>query len=94
MLEISASAKDKRWISTDLVDDRHLFTKFRIGQSDQCPCQTASMTTEHLLQTCPLHEALRRQIWTVETPVARKLFGSLGDLRRTAIFAQETGVTI
>ena len=74
--------------------NHHLFHKFRIGQSDQCPCQTGSMTTEHLLQDCPLYEALRRQTWTEETPLRRKLFGALGDLRRTATFVQETGVSI
>ena len=35
------------------------------------------MTTEHLLQACPLQCTLRRQFWPVETTVARKLVGSL-----------------
>ena len=70
----------------------HLFNKFHVGQSDQCPCQTGSMTTEHLLQACPLHDDLRRQTWTVATPVQRKLFGSLEDLRRTASFVLQSGV--
>jgi len=72
----------------------HLYTKFKIGQSDLCPCQTDSMTTEHLLQKCPLHEGLRQQIWTEQTPLARKLFGGLADLQRTASFIREAGVTI
>ena len=74
--------------------NHHLYTKFRIGQSDQCPCQTGSMTTEHLLQSCPLHDGLRRQIWTEETTVQGKLYGGLEDLQRTATFAQKTGVSI
>ena len=64
--------------------NRHLFTKFGVSQSDLCPCQTGSMTTEHLLQAGPLHGNLRCQFWPVETTVAKKLFGSLGDLWRTA----------
>ncbi|KAK7088534.1 hypothetical protein V1264_022444 [Littorina saxatilis] len=74
--------------------NHHLFTKFRIGQSDQCPCQTGSMTTEHLLQTCPLHDGLRSQIWAEATTVQGKLYGSLDDLQRTATFARRTGVSI
>jgi hypothetical protein len=31
---------------------------------------------------CPLHKALRHRIWTEETPVARKLHGSLEDLQQ------------
>ena len=61
--------------------NHQLFTTFGIGQSDLCPSQTCSMTAEHLLQACPLHGDLRRQFWPAETTVARKLFGSLEDLR-------------
>ncbi|PVD36164.1 hypothetical protein C0Q70_03139 [Pomacea canaliculata] len=71
-----------------------VYTKLRIGQTDQCPCQTGSQTTTHLLQECPMHEELRHRIWTDETPVSRKLHGSLVDLRRTASFVQEAGVSI
>jgi hypothetical protein len=74
--------------------NHHLYTKFRIGQTDQCPCQTGSQTTVHLLQDCPLHEDLRHRTWTEETPVERKLHGSLEDLRRTASFVREAGVSI
>ena len=74
--------------------NHHLYTKFRIGQSDQCPCQTGSQTTEHLLQACPLHEATRSQTWTEETPVAKKIYGTLEDLQRTASFVGATGVSI
>ena len=56
---------------------------------------SCSMTAEHLLQACPLHDTLRRQFWPVEKTVARKLlFGSLEDLRRAAAFVRGTGVSI
>ena len=74
--------------------NHHLFTKFRIGQTDQCPCQTGSMTTEHLLQSCPLHDDLRDRTWPRATSVARKLYGDLEDLRRTAAFAVATSLSI
>ena len=38
--------------------NHHLFSKFGIGQSDLCSCQTCSMTAEHLPQACPLHDTL------------------------------------
>ena len=51
-------------------------------------------TTEHLLQSCPTYEPLRKGIWPDHTPVACKLYGSLRDLRCTATFIEETGVPI
>ena len=85
----------------------HLYSKLRIGHTEQCPCGTGSQTTEHLLQSCPTYEPpksmalgpyslepLRKGIWPDHTPVARKLYGSLRDLRCTATFIEETGVSI
>ena len=72
----------------------HLYSKFRIGDSEQCPCETGNQTTEHLLQSCPLHEALRDRIWPEPTTVARKLYGGLGDLQRTGAFIEESGASI
>ena len=74
--------------------NHHMFNKLRIGQTEQCPCKTGSQTTEHLLQSCPLHEVLRTRTWPDPIPVTRKLYGSLEDLRRTATFTAETGVSI
>ena len=61
-----------------------LYSKLRIGHTEQCPCGTGSQTTEHLLQSCPICEPLRKGIWPDHTAVARKLYGSLRDLRCTA----------
>ena len=60
-----------------------------IGHTEQCPCGTGSQTTEHLLQSCPIYEPLRKGIWPDHTPIARKLHGSLGDLRCTATLVEE-----
>ena len=72
----------------------HLYSNLPIGHAEQCLCGTGSQTTEHLLQSCPLYELLRKGIWPDHTPVAHKLYGSLGELRCTAIFVEETGVSI
>ena len=72
----------------------HLYSKLRIGHTEQCPCGTGSQTTKHLLQSCPIYEPLRKGIWPDHTPIARKLYGSLRDLRCTATFTGETGVSI
>ena len=68
--------------------------KFKIGESEKCPCGAAVMNTEHLLQHCPLHNATRQETWPEPTPVRDKLHGDLVDLRRTASFVRATGVTI
>ena len=72
----------------------HLFNKLKIGESDRCPCETAPMTTAHLLQDCPLHDALRQATWPTVTTLTEKLYGDLVGLQRTAAFVRETGVTI
>ena len=72
----------------------HLYSKLRIGHTEQCPCGTGSQTTEHLLQFCATYEPLRKGIWPDHTPVARKLYGSLRDLQCTATFIGETGVSV
>ena len=74
--------------------NHHLYSSLRIGHTEQCPCGTGSQTTEHLLQCCPIYELLRKGVWPDHTPVACKLYGSLGDLRCTATFIEETGVSI
>ena len=48
------------------------------GHAEQCPCSTGSQITEHLLQSCPLYRLLRKEIWPGHTPVAHKLYSSLG----------------
>ena len=52
----------------------HLYSKLRIGHTEQCPCGTGSRTTEHLLQSCPIYEPLRKGIWPDHTPIACKLY--------------------
>ena len=72
----------------------HLYSKLCNGHTKQCPCRTGSQTTEHLLQSCPIYEPLRKGIWPDHIPVALKLYVSLGDLRCTTIFIEETGIFI
>ena len=69
----------------------HLYSKLCIGHTEQCPCGTGSQTAEHLLQSCPLYKLLRKRIWPDHTLIACKLYNSLGDLRCTATFTEETG---
>ena len=74
--------------------NHHMFSKFRIGLSEQCFCGAISQTEDHLLQSCPLHDALRKRTWPNSTTVAQKLYGGLEDLQVTATFVRETGVSI
>ena len=72
----------------------HMFTKFRLGTTSVCPCSTADMTVEHLLQHCPTHQNLRTETWPTQTPMQKKIFGPLEDLRRTAAYIKATGVPV
>ena len=72
----------------------HMYNKFKIGESEMCPCNAGIMTAEHLLQHCPLNDAMRRDTWPDPTPLRDKLYGNLEELRKTAAFVRTTGISI
>ena len=72
----------------------HMYTKFHCGDAPVCPCGTADMTVEHLLQHCPTHQNLRAETWPAQTPMKKKIFGPVEDLRRTAAYIRATGVPV
>ena len=74
--------------------NHHLHTKFGIGQTGEHPCNMGQQTADHILQTCPTYAAARDNVWPPPTSLEKKLYGSLGDLRVTAAFIQETGLDI
>ena len=71
-----------------------MYNKFKVGESEMCPCKADTMTAEHLLQHCQLHDALKRDMWPEPTLVRDKLYGNLEELRRTAAFFRATGISI
>ena len=72
----------------------HIYSKFRIGDSEMCPCNADIMNVEHLLQHCRLHDDPRQEKWPEPAPLRFKLYGDLEDLRRMAAFVQATGISI
>ena len=73
---------------------RHLHHKFRIGETDQCPCGTDVQDTNHVLQMCPLLAEKRSKLWPTPVDINTKLYGSLTDLQRTANFIADSELTI
>ena len=59
-----------------------VLSKFRIGQSELCPSQRCSMTTQHPLQACPLHHNLTCHLWPVRSGTASQasLLAELSEL--------------
>ena len=55
----------------------HMYNKFKVGESEMCPCKADVMTAEHLLQHCRLHDAVRRDTWPEPTHLWDKLYGNL-----------------
>ena len=51
-----------------------MYSKLKIGQTDRCPCDTAPMTSQHLLQDCPLHDIIRQETWSYVTSLRDKFF--------------------
>ena len=72
----------------------HMYNKFKVGESEMCACNADIMTAEHLLQHCRLYDAIRRDTWPDPTLLRDKLYGNLGELRRTAAFVRATGISI
>ena len=72
----------------------HMYRVLRIGRSVMCPCNTAPMTSAHVLQECPSHGASRRAIWPQSTPLEEKLYGNLANLSRTVEFIKISGLII
>jgi hypothetical protein len=52
------------------------------------------MTTDHILQSCPMHAAARARVWTTPTMLETKLYGTLEDLRGTATYIRDTELDI
>jgi len=72
----------------------HLYTKFRIGESDTCPCGTEPMTVQHILGRCPKLAALRRETWPEGTRLQDQLYGDVQQLRKTTAFIIKSGLLI
>jgi hypothetical protein len=53
----------------------HVWRKFRIGESDICPCDTEPMTVEHILGRCPRLATVRMEIWPEGTCLLDQLCG-------------------
>ena len=72
----------------------HMYSKFTVGESEMCPCNTYIISAEHLLQHCQLHEALNWDMWPELAPLRDKLYGNLEEMGRTAAFMRATGISI
>ena len=65
-----------------------------VGECEMCPYNADIMTTEHLLQHCQLHDALRRDMWPEPTSLRDDFCGDLGGLRRTAALDRAIGISV
>ena len=61
--------------------------RLKISHSDECPCGTGPQPPNHILQSCPTFDDLRRQTWPSPVEAHRKLWGPVETLRQTADFA-------
>jgi hypothetical protein len=68
--------------------------KYLIGDTDQCSCNTGPMTMSHVLQDCPLREALRKDIWGNGVNLHDQLYGDRADMQWTAEYIRRAGLTV
>ena len=57
--------------------------RLKISHSDECPCNTVPQPPNHILQSCPTFDALRRQKWPSPVDARRKLWGPVETLQQT-----------
>ena len=72
----------------------HMHSKLKVGESTICVCGHDQEDANHVLQHCLRHATLRAQTWQNGTPLERKLYGNLSDLKRTAQFVRDIGLTV
>ena len=65
-----------------------------LSHTPNCPCETGPHTPEHVLQDCPLHQDLRKQLWPDGATLAGKLWGTKDDLLQTTHFISSAGLEI
>ena len=72
----------------------HLSGKMRLVPSPICSCGLEDQTPEHILQTCPLFQKQREEVWPAAVPLRTKLYGCRRDLEDTTKFVSLTGLTL
>ncbi|XP_062614077.1 uncharacterized protein LOC134275799 [Saccostrea cucullata] len=74
--------------------NQHLHRVMKVIPSPMCPCGEAEQNTEHLLQHCRIHQALRNNTWPTPTTLQEKLYGPVEALQKTTRFVEETGTQV
>ena len=74
---------------------QHMYKRFKVGDSEICPCGQAPQNTEHdVLQTCSSHRQLRARTWPNHTPLEKKLYGTTEELALTVDYIVASGLTV
>ena len=71
----------------------HLY-RLGLSHTPDCPCETGPHTPEHVLQSCPLHQAERTQQWPNGATLAEKLWGPKENLIETTNFISSIGLDV
>ena len=73
---------------------KHMCQRFGLTSTPLCSCNMEEQDAAHVLQRCQLHESLRKEIWPITTPIEKKLYGTLEDLKKTALFIHKSGLQV
>ena len=72
----------------------HMHRKLKLTSSPTCPCGQEDQTTEHVLQSCPLHKATREDVWPVSTSLTTKLCCCTQELEKTTSFLSRAALIV
>jgi hypothetical protein len=63
-------------------------------ESARCACQEADLTPELVLHDCPLWRTQRDLAWPEGATLAKQLWGSVDELKRTVKFIENVGLNV
>lgn len=72
----------------------HMYRKFKLVPSPNCPCGEEEQTAEHILQRCKRYDQEREAKWPQGATILQKLYGDVDNLRQTTLFIADTGVIV
>ena len=71
----------------------HLY-RLGLSHTPDCPCETGPHTPEHILQSCPLHQETRMQLWPNGATLEEKLWSPKSELNRTTDVMSSIGLEV
>ena len=72
----------------------HMNRKLNLVPSSICTCNIEDQNGAYTTETYESYYYIRNQLWSDNTTLQQKLYGTLGELRRIVSFIQQSGLSV